>query len=363
MVLMEYAELETLIVRIREISGFDFSGYARPSLLRRASRYLTTHKMDFPQLLLHIEQGGSVVYGLIQELTVNYSEMFRDPDFFRKVRAEVFTYLESYPTLRFWVAGCATGEEAYSLAILLKEAGFLGRSLIYATDLSNKALTAAREGVFTPADAQRMAYVRTDVADEAQGQAAVEVALQRFGRLDVLVNAAGVGPAEKIFGKNGPHRLESFARTIQINLIGTFNMMRLAVPAMAGSGPAGAANDASASQGVIVNTASVAAFDGQIGQAAYAASKGGVVAMTLPAARELARERIRVMTIAPGIFETPMLLGLPQEVQDSLGRSVPHPARLGRPAEYAALVRSIVDNEYLNGEVIRLDGAIRMAAK
>lgn len=154
MVLMEYAELETLIVRIREISGFDFSGYARPSLLRRAGRYLSTHKMDFSELLLHIEQGGSVVYGLIQELTVNYSEMFRDPDFFRKVKSEVFTYLESYPTLRFWVAGCASGEEAYSLAILLKEACFLGRSLIYATDLSNKALTAAREGVLTLGNAR-----------------------------------------------------------------------------------------------------------------------------------------------------------------------------------------------------------------
>jgi chemotaxis protein methyltransferase CheR len=149
MVLIEYPQLEILIARIREISGFDFSGYARPSLLRRASRYLTNHKMDFPQMLLHIEQGGSAVYALIQELTVNYSEMFRDADFFLKVRTEVFTYLESYPTLRFWVAGCASGEEAYSLAIFLQEAGFLSRSLIYATDLSNKVLTAAREGVFT----------------------------------------------------------------------------------------------------------------------------------------------------------------------------------------------------------------------
>ncbi|MCF0069997.1 chemotaxis protein CheR [Dyadobacter sp. CY261] len=154
MVLIEYPELEILITRIREISGFDFSGYARPSLLRRAGRYLTTHKMDHGQLLVHIEQGGSVVYDLIQELTVNYSEMFRDADFFRKVRTEVFTYLESYPTLRFWVAGCASGEEAYSMAIFLKEAGFLGRSLIYATDLSNKALTAAREGVFTLGNAR-----------------------------------------------------------------------------------------------------------------------------------------------------------------------------------------------------------------
>lgn len=225
-------------------------------------------------------------------------------------------------------------------------------------------LAPPREGFVTPQDGDRVAYLPTNVADEASAQAAVDTAVQRFGRLDVLVNAAGIGPAEKIHGKNGPHRLDSFARTVQVNLIGTFNMMRLAVAAMAASGvPGQVETHPEDSQGVIINTASVAAFDGQIGQAAYAASKGGVVAMTLPAARELARDRIRVMTIAPGIFETPMLLGLPQEVQDSLGRSVPHPARLGRPAEYAALVRSIVDNDYLNGEVIRIDGGIRMSAK
>ena len=222
-------------------------------------------------------------------------------------------------------------------------------------------LSEPREGTFPVTD--NVVYVQTNVVDEDSAQAAVQTALQRFGRLDVLVNAAGVGPAEKIHGKNGPHRLDSFTRTIQINLIGTFNMMRLAVPAMINSGAPGAALDATASQGLIINTASVAAFDGQIGQAAYAASKGGVVAMTLPAARELARDRVRVMTIAPGIFETPMLLGLPQNVQDSLGQSVPQPSRLGRPAEFAALVRSIVENEYLNGEVIRIDGGIRMAAK
>ena len=148
-----------------------------------------------------------------------------------------------------------------------------------------------------------------------------------------------------------------------MNLIGTFNMMRLAVPAMIASKAPGDAGDASASQGVVINTASVAAFDGQVGQTAYAASKGGVVAMTLPAARDLARDRIRVLTIAPGIFETPMLMGLPQEVQDSLSATVPHPARLGRPPEYAALVQSIVANEYLNGEVIRLDGSLRMAPR
>jgi NAD(P)-dependent dehydrogenase (short-subunit alcohol dehydrogenase family) len=235
-------------------------------------------------------------------------------------------------------------------------------------------LAPPRDGFATPQDGDRVAYMCTNVADEASAQAAVDTAMQSFGRLDVLVNAAGIGPAEKIHGKNGPHRLESFTRTVQVNLIGTFNMMRLAVAAMAASGVPGtsehggqhgAQHEAHAqdSLGVIINTASVAAFDGQIGQAAYAASKGGVVAMTLPAARELARERVRVMTIAPGIFETPMLLGLAPEVQDSLGRSVPHPARLGRPTEYAALVRSIVENDYLNGEVIRIDGGIRMAAK
>lgn len=206
--------------------------------------------------------------------------------------------------------------------------------------------------------AERWAYVKTDVTQEDSATAAVQAAVERFGRLDVLVNAAGIAPAERICGKNGPHRLSVFAKTIEVNLIGSFNMMRLAVPAFVASG---ALPDASA--GIVINTASVAAFDGQIGQSAYAASKGGIVAMTLPAARELARDRVRVMTIAPGIFETPMLKGLPQEVQDSLGATVPHPARLGRPAEYAALVRHIVENEYLNGEVIRLDGAIRMAAK
>jgi len=224
-------------------------------------------------------------------------------------------------------------------------------------------LAPPRDGAIPPEAADRVAFVATNVTDEAAGQAAVDTAVQRFGRLDVLVNAAGIGPAEKIHGKNGPHRLDSFRRTIEVNLIGTFNMMRLAVPAMIASGTPGGGADAHASQGVIVNTASVAAFDGQIGQAAYAASKGGVVAMTLPAARDLARDRIRVLTIAPGIFETPMLLGLPQEVQDSLGRSVPHPARLGRPSEYDSLVGHIVGNDYLNGEVIRLDGAIRMAPK
>jgi NAD(P)-dependent dehydrogenase (short-subunit alcohol dehydrogenase family) len=201
-------------------------------------------------------------------------------------------------------------------------------------------------------------FVRTDVTAEADAKAAVELALSAFGGLHVLVNCAGIAIAEKTIGKEGPHRLESFARVVGVNLIGTFNMIRIAADAMAKAGP-----NAAGERGVIVNTASVAAYDGQIGQAAYSASKGGVVGMTLPIARDLARSGIRVCTIAPGIFETPMLMGLPKEAQESLGRMVPFPPRLGRPAEYAQLVSSIVENEMLNGEVIRLDGAIRMAPK
>jgi NAD(P)-dependent dehydrogenase (short-subunit alcohol dehydrogenase family) len=201
-------------------------------------------------------------------------------------------------------------------------------------------------------------FIATNVADEASARACVDTAVAAFGGLHGLVNCAGIAPAEKVLGRNGPHSLEVFSRTVSVNLIGSFNMIRLAAEAMS----KGAAN-ASGERGVIVSTASVAAYDGQIGQAAYAASKGGVVGMTLPIARELARFGIRVMTIAPGIFETPMLLGMPQDVQDALGKMVPFPSRLGKPAEYAALVKHIVENEMLNGEVIRLDGAIRMAPK
>ncbi len=201
-------------------------------------------------------------------------------------------------------------------------------------------------------------FHRTDVASEADGKAAIAAALDAFGRVDVLVNCAGVAPGEKILGRDGAHRLESFARAISINLVGTFNMLRLAAEAMAKNEPG-----TGGERGLVINTASVAAFDGQIGQAAYSASKGGVAAMTLPAARELARHGIRVMTIAPGIFATPMMAGMPQDVQDALGASVPFPPRLGDPAEYAALVRHIVENQMLNGEVIRLDGALRMAAR
>ncbi|ACI57640.1 NAD(P)-dependent dehydrogenase (short-subunit alcohol dehydrogenase family) [Rhizobium leguminosarum] len=201
-------------------------------------------------------------------------------------------------------------------------------------------------------------FVKADVTDGEAATAVVAAAVEAFGGLRGLVNCAGVAPAEKVIGRDGPHRLESFARTIGINLIGTFNMIRLAAAAIQNAEP-----DAEGERGVIVNTASVAAFDGQIGQAAYAASKGGVAAMTLPIARELARYGIRVVSIAPGIFETPMMAGMPGEVQAALGKSVPFPPRLGRPAEFAGLVRHIVENNMLNGEVIRLDGALRMGAR
>ncbi|HEX8989345.1 MAG TPA: 3-hydroxyacyl-CoA dehydrogenase [Rhodocyclaceae bacterium] len=201
-------------------------------------------------------------------------------------------------------------------------------------------------------------FAMTNVADEASAQAVVALAQSTFGGLHGLVNCAGIVVGEKTVGKEGPHALASFKRVIDVNLVGTFNMIRLAADAMAKAAP----NEAG-ERGVIVNTASVAAFDGQMGQAAYAASKGGIVGMTLPIARDLARSGIRVMTIAPGIFETPMLLGMPAEVQEALGKMVPFPSRLGKPAEYAALVKHIVENVMLNGEVIRLDGAIRMQPK
>ena len=199
-------------------------------------------------------------------------------------------------------------------------------------------------------------FIAADVTDEAQVQAAVDAASE-LAPLRVVVNCAGIATAEKVMGREGLIPLEHFERVIRVNLIGTFNVVRLAAAAIAQTEPVGE------ERGVIVNTASVAAFDGQIGQPAYSASKGGVAAMTLPLAREFARSLIRVMTIAPGIFETPMMAGLPQAAQDSLAAQVPHPSRLGRPSEYAALVRAIVENPMLNGETIRLDGAIRMQPK
>jgi len=198
-------------------------------------------------------------------------------------------------------------------------------------------------------------FVKTNVVSEEDVQAAVRAAADNFGSLHVVINCAGIGVAEKVLGKNGPSSLDSFAKVIQVNLIGTFNVIRLAAAVMSTNQP-----NADGERGVIINTASVAAFDGQIGQAAYSASKGGIVGMTLPIARELARYGIRVMTIAPGIFDTPLLAGLPEPARISLGQQVPFPPRLGRPSEYAALAKHIIENEMLNGEVIRLDGGIRM---
>lgn len=197
-------------------------------------------------------------------------------------------------------------------------------------------------------------FVRCDVSQEGDAQAVIERATA-LGKLAGLINCAGIAPAEKTVGKNGPHSLALFNRVIQVNLVGTFNMIRLAAHAMSSNEP-----EPTGERGVLISTASVAAFEGQIGQAAYAASKGGIVGMTLPIARDLAKWGIRHMTIAPGIFGTPMLFGMPQEVQDALAAMVPFPSRLGRPEDYAKLVLHIIENDMLNGEVIRLDGAIRM---
>ncbi|MFZ5851967.1 MAG: SDR family NAD(P)-dependent oxidoreductase [Actinomycetota bacterium] len=205
-------------------------------------------------------------------------------------------------------------------------------------------------------DGARVVFAPVDVTDEDTVAAAVDRAAG-LGPLRVTVNCAGVGTAGRVLGKAGPLPLREFARVVEVNLVGTFNVLRLAAAAMAATDPV------DGERGVIVNTASIAAFDGQVGQAAYAASKGGVVGLTLPVARDLAPRLIRVMTIAPGIFDTPMLAGLPEEVRASLGAQVPHPARLGQPAEYAALACHIVENPMLNGEVIRLDGAIRMTPR
>ena len=248
----------------------------------------------------------------------------------------------------FLVTGAASGLGAATAGLLVKEGG----SVVIA-DLDRNAgeAMAARLG-------KAARFAAADVTSEKDGRAAVDLALAAFGHLHGLVNCAGVAPAEKIVGREGPHRLESFARTININLIGTFNMLRLAAETISKERPG-----EDGERGVIVNTASVAAYDGQIGQAAYAASKGGVASLTLPAARELARFGIRVATIAPGIFDTPMMAAFPREVQEALGKSVPFPARLGRPEEFAALVKHICENAMLNGEVIRLDGALRMAPR
>ncbi len=247
----------------------------------------------------------------------------------------------------FVVTGGASGLGAATVRLLVAQGG----KVVIADVTVDKGQSLAGElGAATR-------FVKCDVTSEADGKAAIAAALD-LGTLRGLVNCAGVAPGEKTVGKDGPHRLESFARAVNINLVGTFNMIRLAAEAMAQQEAT-----AEGERGVIVNTASVAAFDGQMGQAAYAASKSGVVGMTLPIARDLARNGIRVMTIAPGIFETPMLLGMPAELQASLAKQVPFPSRLGRPDEYAQLVTVILGNVMLNGETIRLDGAIRMQPK
>ncbi len=213
------------------------------------------------------------------------------------------------------------------------------------------------EAIAKELGADKAAFVKCDVSQEADGQAVVAKAVA-MGKLMGLVNCAGIAPAEKTVGKNGAHSLGAFSKTITVNLVGSFNMIRLAADAMCKNDP-----EATGERGVLISTASVAAYDGQIGQAAYSASKGGIVGMTLPIARDLARNGIRNMTIAPGIFGTPMLFGMPQEVQDSLAAGVPFPSRLGTPQDYARLAKHIIENDMLNGEVIRLDGAIRLAPR
>ncbi|MGP4031157.1 SDR family NAD(P)-dependent oxidoreductase [Pseudarthrobacter sp. 1C304] len=231
----------------------------------------------------------------------------------------------------------------------------------FAAELNARETAAAPGGGGRMEAANQAVFVPADVTSEDQVQAAVDAAVA-LGPLRIVVNCAGIATPGKVLGRDGVLPLETFSRVIQINLVGTFNVIRLAAAAMAATEPA-VTELGGPERGVIINTASVAAFDGQIGQPAYSASKGAVHAMTLPIARELARSLIRVVTIAPGIFETPMMAGLPQEAQDSLGQQVPHPSRLGRPAEYANLAAHIVDNAMLNGETIRLDGAIRMGPK
>jgi NAD(P)-dependent dehydrogenase (short-subunit alcohol dehydrogenase family) len=246
------------------------------------------------------------------------------------------------------VTGAGSGLGAATARLVAAEGG---RVVLADVDEERGAKVAAELG-------DRARFVRTDVTDEADVRAAVAAAVEGNGGLHVAVNCAGVAPAERVVGREGPHSLARFVSCVQVNLVGTFNVTRLAAAAMATNQPL-----TDGERGVIVNTASVAAFEGQIGQAAYAASKAGVAGMTLPIARELARHGIRVVAVAPGIFDTPMLAKMPEEVRRSLGAQVPFPSRLGRPEEYAALVRHIVENRMLNGEVIRLDGAIRLAPR
>ena len=248
----------------------------------------------------------------------------------------------------FLVSGGASGL-GEAVARRLVAAG--GRVVV--ADINQEAGEAVRDSLGEAAE-----FAPTDVRLEDSVRTAIQTAVQAFGALHGAVSCAGVGPPAKVLGKEGPHSLDLFERVIRVNLIGTFNVLRLSAEAMSGND-----SDDGGERGVIINTASVAAFEGQIGQVAYSASKGGVVGLTLPSARELARHGIRVVTIAPGIFDTPLLAGLPDKARQSLGEQVPFPSRLGRPDEYAALVQHIVENSMINGEIIRLDGALRMAPR
>ncbi|MGF7130657.1 NAD(P)-dependent dehydrogenase (short-subunit alcohol dehydrogenase family) [Paraburkholderia sp. EB58] len=248
----------------------------------------------------------------------------------------------------FLISGGASGLGAATARMIVANGG-----KVVLADM-NRDAGAALAAEFGP----NALFVPTDVTDESACQSAIDATVTHFGALHGLACCAGIAPGEKVLGKEGPHGIQTFVRALEINVVGTFNLIRLASAVMSQSEP-----NEEGERGTIIMTASVAAYDGQVGQAAYSASKAAVVGMTLPIARELARYGIRVMTIAPGIFETPMLLGLPSQVRESLGRSVPFPSRLGRPAEFALLVKAICENPMLNGEVIRLDGALRMAAK
>lgn len=248
----------------------------------------------------------------------------------------------------FLIGGGASG---LGLASAKTIVGSGGRVIL--GDIDEKAGKAAVEQL-----GDQSCFFKMDVTIEESVQHALQEGLKKFETLNGMVNCAGIGPAQRVLGREGLHSLESFEKVINVNLVGTFNMIRLAAQEIQKNGP-----DEDGERGVIVNTASVAAYDGQIGQAAYSASKGGIVSMTLPIAREFARFGIRVMTIAPGIFETPMLKNLPEEAKESLGSQIPFPSRLGKPEEFARLVAHIIENKMLNGEVVRLDGAIRMTPK
>jgi len=246
------------------------------------------------------------------------------------------------------VTGGASGLGAATARMIVEEGGH-----VVIVDLNQEAGAALADDL-----GERTRFVRADVSDPAEAQAAIETAMDVFGGLHISIQCAGIVDAQRVIGKAGPADLARFSKVIRVNLIGSFNVARLAAWLMAPNAP-----NEEGERGVIINTASVAAFDGQIGQAAYAASKGGIAAMTLPLARDLSGVGIRVMAIAPGIFDTPMLAGMPDDVRNALGAMVPFPKRLGRPSEYAQLARDIIENPMLNGEVIRLDGAIRMAPK